>query len=286
MSLSFSLSPRAGLTGVPRRPACRSTLLSGVLVGVLGLAAWAAVPGSDNASLAMVGVAALVTLAAVLLPYLLTRASRRRRARTRATLAWIEKLHLCGSPARIAELTTSTNRNAVDPMQSPQVRSLHLHVRTLETVLEEQSTLLAQVRRDVDVRQGQDLERVLVAVGALRGRVGDEVNGEQVLDRVEAAVIRLTQPATAVRPALPVRRIHSSGSDRRMLERIDATVPAHPPRHPSPAAASSAPSVAVDQTEPLSLPAPALAAEDVVLPVPAAHCAAPSRKRRLRRSVA
>jgi hypothetical protein len=286
MSLSFSLSPRAGIAGVSRRPACHSTLLSGVLVGVLGVGAWAAVPGSDNASPAMVGVAALVTLAAALLSYFLTRGSRRRRARTKETLAWIEKLHLCGSPARTTELATSTNRNAVDSMQSPQVRSLQLHVRTLETVLEEQSTRLAQVRRDIDARQGKDLERVLVAVGALRGRVGDEVNGEQVLDRVEAAVIRLTQPATAARPVLPVRRIHSSGSDSRTLERIDATVPAHPAGHPSPAAASSAPNVADDQTEPLSLPAPALAADDVVLPVPAAHCAAPSRKRRLRRSVA
>jgi hypothetical protein len=283
MSLSLSPSLRAGLPRVPRlsAPAVRGTTLVSVVVvsGILTAAASTVLAQSGTSSLSTVGALVVAALVVVALPYLLTRDRRRRRARTKETVAWIERLHLCGSPSRAADLTTSVHRAVTDPTSSPQVRSLQLHVRTLETALEEQSTRLMQARRDIDERRAADLERVLVTIGSLRGRLGGELDGNRVLDRVEAAVLRLSQGTTPARPALPV---HWAGSRPATAEPTDAGDIA-----PQTSSATAAPAETPSGERPFAVPAPAQSVEEVVLPVPAPQCDfAPSRRRRLRRSVA
>lgn len=167
------------------------------------------------------------------------------------------------------------------------LRSLRLRVHTLETALEEQDALLAEARAQLHERDlaGGDLERVRLIVEALRQRVSGDQEKESVLNRMEAALARLSASPRLHRPALPPPVAGTR------------TASAAPPPRVGPGASPPAPAAAphppprVDVATPAATPDPEAAPpravepvpEEAVLPVPAPPVPSTAHRRRWRR---
>jgi hypothetical protein len=226
-----------------------------------------------------VGAAAAMALA--VLAYVVVRETRSRRARAAEASAPAEQLAIRETPtepvAVPAEVPDKGATESADDVEPMWVRALHLHVRTLETTLVEQSASLAEARAQLDAssRGGGDMERVLLTVDALREQMKENPESVSVLNRVEAAVTRLSSRSALGRPALPAR---VPGA------RV-ALLPSTPPPVP-PAAVTVAP--AAEEVIPVPVPAAAPRAEaptsdERVLPVPAPPAQDGSRGSRWRR---
>lgn len=157
------------------------------------------------------------------------------------------------------------------------LRALELRAHTLETALEEQSAALAEARAQLhDSRlRGGDLERVRLVVEALRERISGDPEKESVLNRMEAALARLSASPGLHRPALP-----TPVAGTRAASAAPPPLPAALPEVVAPAPLADQPLLVDLQTPPLPSPvtpepeaAPPRTVEPVpeeaVLPVPA-----------------
>jgi hypothetical protein len=250
---------------------------------------WAArTPVLEGAAPLPVVTAAAGVMALAVRAFLLFRATRRCRARTAATLASIERLHLCSLPAHVVGAQRANATVAVDILEHPRVRALQLHVRTLETALEEQSARLAQAQRDIGRQRERDMDRVLVTLGALRNRISGDPRSESVFNRLEAAVVRLAPARAPDRPALPAP-LTATPSPPPVLSPTPTT-PAAPAAQASRSAAdawSAAEQLTSTPNPEVTRDTVASVSDETVLPVPAPACeAAPPGKRWRRRSAA
>ena len=182
-------------------------------------------------------------------------------------------------------------------VDSVRLQELRLRVHTLETALEEQEASLADAQAQLyegRLRSG-DLERVRLILEALRQRVSGDPEKESVLNRMEAALARLSASPRMHRPALPTRVAGTRAVS--VAPPLPASLPEFTPPAPL---ATPHPSPLVDLPAPPPAPAPAEAAtpdseadpprtvepvpEEAVLPVPAPSVPATARGRRWRRT--
>lgn len=167
------------------------------------------------------------------------------------------------------------------------LRSLRLRVQTLETALEEQDASLAEARAQLHERNlgGGDLERVRLIVEALRQRVSGDDENESVLNRMEAALARLSASPRLHRPALPTPVAGTRAASAAPPPGVGpGASPPAPPAAPHPAPLVDFPTPAAT---PDSEAAPPRTVEPVpeeaVLPVPAPPVPSTAHGRRWRR---
>lgn len=180
-------------------------------------------------------------------------------------------------------------------VDSAWLESLRLRVHTLETTLQEHTASLADARAQLPDSSlgGGDLERARLVVEALRQRVSGDEEKESVLNRVEAALGRLSTSPRLHRPALPTPVAGSRAAS--------AAQPPPPPPPPPPGVAPGAippaPPTAPHPAPLVDVPPPAAAPhseaapprtvepvpEEAVLPVPAPPVPSTPHGRRWRR---
>ena len=194
-----------------------------------------------------------------------------------------------------ASISVATDGTVV--VDADWLRALELRVHTLETALEEQSAALVDARAQLDDsrRRGGDLDRVRLVVEALQQRVSGDPEKESVLNRMEAALARLSPSPGLHRPALPTpvadTRAASAAPPPLTVALPEAIAPApvaapHPPPlgdlptpPPAPAATPEPEAAQPGPVEPVPVePVP----EDAVLPVPAPPVPVASAARRRR----
>jgi len=205
--------------------------------------------GTGLSSPSLVGISAF-TVAGLLLALIALGGVRlqralRSRVSARKALAGIEGIDACGSSGTVAK-EFQNERSDTDPTEQPDVRVLRLLVRSLETALEEQQSLgVAQSGRDIEHERAQaradESQRILLTIQGMREATASDPEAEHVLNRIEAALTRLSTPSSAGRPVLPDR------------------VPEQPDQRaapPSPLIPGPAPVLPIDDTTVLPVPAP------------------------------
>jgi hypothetical protein len=261
-------------------------------------------------------VAAVMALG--LLAYLVVRSAGRRRTRVQKSQAPVRMLQLDAAPAEPveadskadpvedhveAELLEEPVVEPAPPLAQPALqlegplppvedeRVTLLHIRTLETALEEQSAQLTAAQTQLEHRSlaGRDVERVLLTIGALRERVNGSPDSERILNRVEAAINRLAPASGPGRPALPspvmsARSLAPAAAAQGAATEPDAVPagatppPAPEPSHPAPAGATPPDDVFLLTPQEI-----APAGDGRVLPVPAPPVQPAPRGKRWRR---
>nr|CAA9341452.1 MAG: hypothetical protein AVDCRST_MAG46-2018 [uncultured Nocardioidaceae bacterium] len=185
---------------------------AGALAGALVWATWTWAPDMAAAT----SVAVVVALAAVMIAVVTgspTRTTGSTEDRRPAASEDAEQ-----GMARVAPASTVETRNldetrvTVEADDNPVVmepawlRALRSRVHILEAALTDQDASLARAQAQLDAshnRREGDIARVRLTLQALRERVGVNPESQILLDRVEAAVSRLSPAPGLQRPTLP-----------------------------------------------------------------------------------
>lgn len=296
-------------SGESRRVGTLSVLALQVLLVALGTVAW--LVGSESpagyettARLAALGAPAAAFVLGVAM-WVVKLARRRRRSRTRETLAWIESLHLCAGRIETRAVSASTSSTARadegDGSAAVSRRALELQVSSLEAALEEQQQRTEDVRLTIEgqlaVAGRRDQERAVLTVQALRSVLVAQP-GVVAVNRVEAALNRMGATPSFARPVLAT---DPSGSPAVVLRSLQLVPPSED------AGAAGAPVVGAGAVVSEQADEPRIEAEPAhaddreetaespaaarpVLPVPppraTATASASRSRRRLRRTVA